>query len=172
MRVLVAAGVVSTISLLAAYQSWVLLEECRRQSGGAAIAGAAPSTAAPAYFAAAAPPAPALPLFALPPPSPPPPPLPPPLPPPAPLRPPPPAAIGAACADSDTVQCPLWAANGDCESNIAWMTANCAVSCSPCGKSDAGDCPPKGSRCPGANVLAQVKKTPSWPRSWANSIFL
>ena len=34
MRALVAAGAVSTISLLAAYQSWLLLEECRRAGGG------------------------------------------------------------------------------------------------------------------------------------------
>eukprot|EP01045_Picozoa_sp_COSAG04_P018607 COSAG04_NODE_1732_length_5768_cov_11.998236_8_plen_49_part_01 len=48
MRALVAAGGVSIISLLAAYQSWMLLEECR-QAGGGASAGAAPGAAAPAY---------------------------------------------------------------------------------------------------------------------------
>eukprot|EP01043_Picozoa_sp_COSAG02_P029307 COSAG02_NODE_1817_length_10774_cov_19.773489_5_plen_409_part_00 len=44
------------------------------------------------------------------------------------------AAVAAptACADSDAVQCPLWARRGDCDTNGEWMKANCRVSCSVC----------------------------------------
>ena len=56
------------------------------------------------------------------------------------------------CVDSDTVQCPLWKANGDCTSNQEWMRSNCRLSCGvclppptkqtiPCKDSDKTQCP-------------------------------
>lgn len=38
------------------------------------------------------------------------------------------------CTDSDPIQCPLWAANGECTKNPSWMRKNCQKSCEICGK--------------------------------------
>ena len=42
------------------------------------------------------------------------------------------AAAQKPCADSDAVQCPLWAARGDCGTNSAWMKEHCRASCGVC----------------------------------------
>ena len=63
-----------------------------------------------------------------------------------------PVAQDIPCVDSDTVQCPLWKANGDCEGNSEWMQSNCRLSCgvclppptkqaTPCKDSDKTQCP-------------------------------
>lgn len=40
----------------------------------------------------------------------------------------------SSCEDSNKVQCPLWAKNGECEKNPAWMKVNCRKSCKVCSK--------------------------------------
>lgn len=40
--------------------------------------------------------------------------------------------LGIECKDSSP-ECPLWAYEGDCETNRIWMLPNCRMSCNQCG---------------------------------------
>ena len=44
------------------------------------------------------------------------------------------ALAGPNCKDSNSIQCPLWAANGECSKNSGFMKKNCKRSCRACGK--------------------------------------
>ena len=38
----------------------------------------------------------------------------------------------AYCVDKETVNCPIWAKNGECKKNPAYMLVNCEKSCKQC----------------------------------------
>ena len=61
---------------------------------------------------------------------------------------------GGPCGDSDPVQCPRWKENGDCTSNGAWMSANCALSCGACVATPAAAVPAPAAAAPAAAAPA------------------
>ena len=42
------------------------------------------------------------------------------------------AATGGECVDSDPVNCPFWAATGECNANRKYMHVHCKKSCDRC----------------------------------------
>merc|ERR1712176_1342077 len=42
------------------------------------------------------------------------------------------AQTGLECVDADEINCPVWAASGDCQKNRVWMGQNCRLSCDRC----------------------------------------
>ena len=82
--------------------------------------------------------------------------------------PPAPAPGAAPCLDSNTQQCPLWAANGDCRGNSQWMQSNCCKSCSATASTTTAPtsaAPPPAPVTPVAGPGAQV--TPPVPAPMA-----